>query len=240
MSPITTLLLCLSLGLISLVQGYPNDFDEAEGVADLMGDDELEGLDEMPMMAAGATGEGEGGGEGLSAQDQLLAFYERDRREANLNKRYDGISNLDRSITDYSSTLLCRVGDFCKKQFENTFNCKCNQRTYCVARGRNYNAQCSISYFGRLVFYQPNPTNGEPLSIKLTNNPITNKPTNSDSITNKPTNSNPITNKPTNGEPINNKPTNSNPITNKPTNSNPINNKPTNGKPINGKATNNK
>ncbi|XP_041473401.1 uncharacterized protein LOC121423372 [Lytechinus variegatus] len=155
MSPITTLLLCLSLSLISLVQGCPNDFDEAEGVADLMGDEELEGLDEMPMMAAGATGEGEGDGEGLSAQDQLLAFHERDRRGASLNKKYDGISNLDRSITDYSSTLmLCRVGDICKKAFKNKFNCKCNQLTYCVASGRYYDARCSYSAVG-LVFYQP-------------------------------------------------------------------------------------
>ncbi|XP_041474240.1 uncharacterized protein LOC121423032 [Lytechinus variegatus] len=154
MAPNTTLLLCLSLGLISLVQGYPYDLDEVEGVADLMGDDELEGLDEMPMMAAGATGEGEGDGEGLSAQDQLLAFYERDRRGARWNKNFVGISSLDRSITAYTSFLPCRVEGICKQKFKKTFRCKCNQHTYCVGPGRKYEARCRYSAVGH-VFYQP-------------------------------------------------------------------------------------
>nr|XP_054762872.1 uncharacterized protein LOC129269402 [Lytechinus pictus] len=154
MAPNTTLLLCLSLGLISLVQGYPYDLDEAEGIADLMGDDELEGLDEMPMMEAGATGEGEGDGEGLSAQDQLLAFYERDRRGARWNKNFVGISSLDRSITAYTSFLPCRVEGICKQKFKKTFRCKCNQHTYCVGPGRKYEARCRYSAVGH-VFYQP-------------------------------------------------------------------------------------
>lgn len=107
MAPNSTLLLCLSLGLISLVQGYAFELEDAGDVAGLLGDADLEGIDEMD---AGTTGEEEDTRlmpmEGQTAQDYLLELYERDRRGARWNKNFMGISSLDRSITAYTSFLV--------------------------------------------------------------------------------------------------------------------------------------
>ncbi|XP_030840659.1 uncharacterized protein LOC115929636 [Strongylocentrotus purpuratus] len=158
MAPNTTLLLCLSLGLISLVQGYAFELEDAGDVAGLLGDADLEGIDEMPMMEAGAIGEEEDKRmmpmEGQTAQDYLLELYERDRRGARWNKNFMGISSLDRSITAYTSFLPCRVEGMCKQKFKKTFRCKCNQHTYCVGPGKKYEARCRYSAVGH-VFYQP-------------------------------------------------------------------------------------
>lgn len=109
MAPNSTLLLCLSLGLISLVQGYAFELEDAGDVAGLLGDADLEGIDEMPMNE-GTTGEEEDTRlmpmEGQTAQDYLLELYERDRRGARWNKNFMGISSLDRSITAYTSFLV--------------------------------------------------------------------------------------------------------------------------------------